>query len=201
MNLFHSPGQPVRAQGDGLCRHPRHRGQIELVTVTAQASPPELLAANPLSKIPVLVTEDGVALFDSPVICEYLDTVGDAPALFPPSGRARWRALKFQAMADGIMDAAVLRRGESLRPREPARDATMARQHAAVVRTLRELDSDLPHPTADIGSLAVACALGYLDFRFAHEPWRASNPALAAWDAAMAEQPGLAATLPCESAA
>lgn len=201
MKLFHSPASPF-ARKVMACAVTRDiANQIELVPVVAQASPPALLAANPLSKIPVLVTEDGVSLFDSPVICEYLDTVGDAPALFPPSGRARWRALRFQALADGVMDAAVLRRGEGLRPREPARDAAMARQQAAIVRSLAEFDADLPHATADIGSLSVACALGYLDFRFPHEPWRANNPALAEWAAAMAEQPGLVATLPREPAA
>ncbi len=201
MKLFHSPASPFARKVLACATTRGIAGQMELVEVNAQASPAALLAANPLSKIPALVTDDGVSLFDSPVICEYLDTLGDAPALFPPSGRVRWRALKFQAMADGLMDATVLRRGESLRPQEPARDAGMARQQAAIVRTLRELDADLPHQTADIGSLAVACALGYLDFRFAHEPWRAANPALAAWAAAMAEQPGLSATMPHEPAA
>lgn len=201
MKLFHSPASPFARKVMACAVTRGIAGQLELVAVNAQDSSAELLAANPLSKIPALVTEDGVSLFDSPVICEYLDTVGDAPALFPPSGRARWRALKFEAMADGIMDAAVLRRGESLRPQELARDRNMARQQAAVTRTLRELDADLPHPTADIGSLAVACALGYLDFRFAQEPWRAANPALATWAAAMADEPGLAATLPREPTA
>ena len=201
MRLFHSPASPFVRKVLACAETRGIAGQIELVTVRAEASPAALLAANPLSKIPALVTDDGVSLFDSPVICEYLDTVGDAPALLPPSGRARWRALKFQAMADGVMDAGVLRRAEGGRPQEAARDAAMARQHAAIVRTLAELDADLPHVTADIGSIAVACALGYLDFRFAHEPWREANPALADWAAAMAEQPGLAATMPREPAA
>ena len=198
MRLFHSPASPFARKVVACAVTRGIAAQIELVAANPHASPPALLAVNPLSKIPVLMTEDGLSLFDSPVICEFLDTVGDAPALLPPSGRARWRALKFQATADGVMDAAVLRRGESQRPREAARDAAMARQQAAIMRALAELDADLPHLTADIGSIAVACALGYLDFRFAHEPWREAVPALADWFAEVSGQPGLAATMPRE---
>ena len=86
-------------------------GRIEKIATNPHVSPPELLADNPLSKVPALVTDDGLALFDSPVICEYLDSLGDAPALFPPAGRARWVALRLQAIGDGILDAAVSRAG------------------------------------------------------------------------------------------
>jgi glutathione S-transferase len=82
-------------------------GEIERVTTKPFDSPPDLLADNPLSKVPTLVTDDGVALFDSPVICEYLDGIGDALRLFPAAGPARWTALKLQALADGILDAGV----------------------------------------------------------------------------------------------
>ena len=109
-------------------------GQIELVTTDANASPPEFVAINPLSKVPALVTDDGVALFDSPVICEYLDSVGDALPMFPARGAARWRALKFQAMGDGILDASVPRRGEMQKPQDEARAAWIARRQAAVRR-------------------------------------------------------------------
>jgi glutathione S-transferase len=173
-------------------------GQLELITANANASPPVLLEVNPLSKVPALVTDDGVSLYDSPVICEYLDSLGDAVALFPPAGGARWRALKFQALGDGMMDAAVLRRGELLRPSDPARDHVMARQKAAVARSLDELEADLPHRVIDIGTIAVACALGYLDFRYADEPWRESHPLLAEWLAAVETNPCLASTAPRE---
>jgi len=162
-------------------------GQIELVPTNANASPPVLLAANPLSKVPALITEDGVGLFDSPVICEYLDALEGALPLFPRSGGARWLALKHQAMGDGIMDAAVARRGETQRPQEAARDALMARYKAAVDRTVAVLD---------IGTISVGCALGYLDFRFPREPWRPAAPQLAAWFAAFSENPCMARTVP-----
>jgi glutathione S-transferase len=171
-------------------------GRIETVAVNPNESPAALLAQNPLSKIPCLVTDDGLALFDSPVICEYLDSRGDALPMFPPGGPARWRALKFQAMADGILDASVPRRWEMLKPAEEGRTAWITRQKAAVDRTLDALEADPPHRMLDIGSISVACALGYLDFRFAAEPWRETRPKLAAWFAAFAENPGIAQTLP-----
>lgn len=170
-------------------------GQVTMVTSNPHESPAELLAANPLSRVPTLVTDDGLGLFDSPVICEYLDHIGQS-ALFPPTGPARWRALKQQAIGDGMMDAAVTRRGEQGRPVEAARQAAMARQAAAVARSLDLLEADVPADHLDIGTLAIACALGYLDFRFASEPWRAAHPKLAAWEARMAERPELAQTRP-----
>lgn len=194
MRLFHSPASPF-ARKVRACAVARDiAGQIELVPCMASDSPAELLAVNPLSKIPALVTADGVAIFDSRVICEFLDSVGDALPMFPPSGRARWLALRHQAMGDGMMDAAVLRRGESLRPQEAARDANMARQAAAVSRTLATLEREPPHAVVDVGSLSVACALGYLDLRFSHEDWRAAHPTMAAWFAAISAEPCLAET-------
>jgi glutathione S-transferase len=171
-------------------------GQIELVPTDANASLPEFVAINPLSKVPALITEDGVALFDSPVICEYLDSVGDALPMFPTNGAARWRALKFQAMGDGILDASVPRRGEMQKPPDDGRVAWIARQKAAVDRTLDGLEADPPQRTVDIGSITVACALGYLDFRYAAQPWRPAHPKLAAWFEGFAKNPGIARTLP-----
>ena len=170
--------------------------QITRVSTNPHESGAELLAANPLSRVPCLVTEDGLSLYDSPVICEYLDEVSEHIPLFPPKGAARWRALKLQAMGDGLMDAAVWRRGEQGRPPEAARDAVMARHAEAVRRTLDALEADMPAAHLDIGTITVACALGYLDLRFAHEDWRAGHPRLAAWYAAILQEPCLAQTAP-----
>jgi glutathione S-transferase len=170
-------------------------GRIELVPTNPHASPPALLAANPLSKVPCLITDDGFALFDSPVICEYLDSLeGDIPLY--PRGGARWIALRQQALADGIMDAAVSRRQEGLRPAEEARQAAMARNKAAIDRALAALEAELPHQAVDIGTISIGCALGYLDFRFAHEPWRPACPRLDAWFAAFGAHPCMARTVP-----
>jgi glutathione S-transferase len=194
--MFHSPASPY-ARKVRTCAIARGLdSRIELVPCNPNDSPADLLAGNPLSKIPTLVTDDGVALFDSPVICEYLDSLGDALPMFPEHGAARWRALKLQAMGDGIMDASVPRRGELAKPKEAGRDALIARWRAAVERALDALEAEVPHKAVDIGSISVACALGYLDFRFPQEPWRETRPKLAAWFAAFGEEPAVAATVP-----
>ncbi len=198
MKLFHSPASPYARKVRACATAREIDNQIDLIEVDPNRSPPELLAVNPLSKVPALVTDDGVALYDSPVICEYLDSIGDAAPLFPRAGGPRWRALLHQAQGDGIMDAAVGRRGDMQRPAEAAREAFMQRRKAAVERMLTELERDPPHQVLDIGSLAVACALGYLDFRFAAEPWRDDRPKLADWYERIAVQPPLARTAPRE---
>ena len=196
MKLFYAPASPYARKVLACAITREIDKQITLVAVNPHVSPPELLASNPLSKVPCLITADGVALFDSPVICEYLDSIDGVTVMFPPHGGARWRALKQQAMADGIMDSAIFRRLEGAKPQEAARTTGMDRQFAAITRTLAELERDPPHKAVDIGSISVACALGYLDFRFAAEPWRPDCPRLAAWFAAFSENPGLARTAP-----
>ena len=195
MKLFHAAASPYARKVMAVAIAAGIDAQITLVPTNPHLSPPELLAANPLSRIPCLVTDDGTALFDSPVICEYLDSVGGG-ALFPPAGPARWRALKQQAIGDGIMDAAVGRRMEQARPAEPARATLMDRQWSAVTRALDVLEADVPADHLDIGTLAIACALGYLDFRFEAEPWRPTHPKLAAWFEKMAARPELTKTKP-----
>lgn len=196
MKLFYSPASPYvrKVMACAIVRGLDQR--IETMPTKPHASPPALVAANPLSKVPCLVADDGTALFDSPVICEYLDSLGSAPPLFPPAGPARWRALVLQATGDGILDAAVGRRMEQGRPQEAARDAAMARMRAAANRALDVLEAAPPGEGLDIGTITVACALGYLDFRFAAEPWREGRPRLAAWFARIADVPAIARTVP-----
>ena len=197
MKLFYSPTSPFVRKVVACAITRGLDSRIERIRIDAHASPHALLAVNPLSKVPALLTEDGVALFDSPLICEYLDTIGDEPPLFPDHGASRWVALRFQSLADGIMDAAVMARGEILRPQEAARQANIERQKAAVARGLTVLEDHLPSDgLPDIGSISVACALGYLDFRFADDAWRDHHPRLAQWFAGFSTLPGLAETVP-----
>lgn len=195
MKLFHSPASPfvrkvrVAASLRGL------DSRIELMPSNPHLSPPELLAANPLSKIPALLCDDGTALIDSLVICEYLDTLGDAPRLIPAAGAARVAALNIHAIADGIMDAAVARRGSSQLPQDEGRRTFDARTKAVIDRALAMLEAMPPAPM-DITGATIGCALGYLDFRFAHEPWRAAHPKLAAWFVTTNGLPAFAETMP-----
>ena len=193
MKLFHAPGSPFARKVMACAVARGIEGQITLVP--AKGEGPDVVSVNPLGKIPCLLTDDGIALFDSRVICEFLDGVGDVIPLFPDHG-LRMRALRFQALADGVCDAAVLRRGEQGRPADAARDAVIAVQKEKIARSLDILEADVPAQHLDIGSIAVACALGYLDLRFADEPWRDARPALAAWYAVMLDQPCIAKTVP-----
>jgi glutathione S-transferase len=173
--------------------------RIERVSLDPHQSPAALLAVNPLSKVPCLITDDGVALFDSRVICEYLDALAGAPTVFPRPGPARWKALRLQALGDGIMDAAVLRRGleaSSVAAPDAVRAGLAARQKAAMVRALDLLERELPIRALDIGTITAAAALGYLDLRFAADAWREGRPYLAAWFAAISAEPALAQTVP-----
>jgi glutathione S-transferase len=192
MKLFHSPASPFARKVRACAIARGIENQITLVAISSDA--PVLAEHNPLGKLPCLVTNDGVSLFDSRVICAFLDTVGNVYPMFPEHG-ARIRALRFEALGDGISDALVLRRAEESRPEEAARQASIAHQTQKVVRALAFLEHDVPAVHVDIGTIAVACALGYLDLRFSHEPWRETHPKLAAWYAEIVQRPCIAQTL------
>jgi glutathione S-transferase len=196
MKLFYSPASPfvrkvlVAAKLRGL------DGGIELLRSNPHESPAELLAANPLSKIPALITDAGTTLIDSLVICEHLDTLGTAAPLIPPAGPARVAALQTHAVADGLLDAAVARRGNSVLPQDDARRALDARLKGVIERSLAVLEATPPGATMDIAAATIGCALGYLDFRFAAEPWRAAHPKLSAWFEGVAKTKPFAETVP-----
>ncbi len=193
MKLFYSPFSPF-ARKVWACAVARGiDDQISLVRVSGEQA--ELVAVNPLGKLPCLVTDDGTALFDSRVICEFLDGIGEGFPLFPEHG-LRVRALRLQALGDGMSDAAVLRRWLAALPPSGERDAAMAIQKSKVDRSIILLAGDCPAMHLDIGTLAIACALGYLDLRYADEPWRTSHPALASWFSSMISHPCLATALP-----
>jgi len=159
---------------------------------------PVLAETNPLSKVPTLVTDDGLALYDSPVICEYVDSVEGGAKLFPPAGPARWTALRRAALADGIMDAAQPRRREVALPQDEGRVTWIKLQQGKVVRALDalEAEADSLNGLSTIGEITIACALGYLDFRFPHEPWRPDHSKLEAWYAKVVTLAPIARTMP-----
>lgn len=170
----------------------------QLTDLGLKSSDAALAALNPLAKIPTFVTPDGMALYDSPVICEYLDSVGSAPKLFPEAGPARWKALQLQALGDGIMDASQPRRREIALPQDDGRKDYIATQRGKVERAIDKLEAEADQlgVLATIGDITVACALGYIDFRYANEPWRPGHPKLEAWYAKVVTLPPLARTMP-----
>lgn len=165
---------------------------------TVGTTDPALLPFNPLSKVPSFVTDDGMMLYDSPVICEYLDSLGSAPQLFPAAGPARWNALRQQALGDGILDASQPRRREIALPQDDGRKAYIDLQRGKVSRAIDVLEKEAGTfgDLKTIGEITIGCALGYLDFRFANEPWRPGHPQLDAWYAKVVKLPPLAGTMP-----
>jgi glutathione S-transferase len=159
-------------------------GRIETIGIdTNPLDNPQLSNANPLSKVPALVTESGTALYDSHVICEYLDSLAPSPVLFPKAGQARWDTLVLGALADGILDAALLLVYEKrFRPEQLRHAPWQQRQQGKIDRAVDHLEGSPPAwgASPDYGHLTLASALGYLDFR--HEgKWRAGHPKLVAW--------------------
>jgi glutathione S-transferase len=154
---------------------------------------------NPLGKIPALVLEDGTVLFDSRVILEYLDHRAGGGRIVPKEAGARFAALRLQALADGLMDASILLVYEGRwRPAEKHEPKWVDHQAGKVARTLAALEADTPGLDAPptVGQIALACALGYRDFRFAGT-WRKDHPRLVAWlDNFAARVPAFAATKP-----
>ena len=202
MKLRYSPASPYVRKCLVLAHEAGLAGRIEIVP-TATADPASGLAKdNPLGKIPALTAKDGQVFFDSPVICEYLDSLHRRPKFIPARGKARWTALRRQALADGVLDAALLRRYEGARPANERSATWDEKQKNTVARALDALEKevkDLGKPNAKrttLGHIAIGCALGYLDFRFAAENWRAAHPKLAAWHEAYSKRPSMAATTP-----
>jgi len=159
---------------------------------------PALLAFNPLSKVPTLITDDGMSLYDSPVICQYLDSIGPAAKLYPAPGPALWTALRQEALADGILDATQPRRREIALPQDEGRKAYIALQQGKVVRALDALEKEAASlgMLTTIGEIAIGCAIGYLEFRYANEPWKPGHPKLEAWYDKVLKLPPLAQTMP-----
>jgi glutathione S-transferase len=180
------------------------RGLVDRITcvrtVAAMTKPhAALMQDNPLSKIPTLVLDDGSALYDSPVICEYLDGLGDASTLFPAEPKARFEALRRQALGDGFLDMLVTLRNERERahPSEVHMASTAVRTAAVLQSLEREADA-LGAAPFGIGHVAIGCALSYLDFRYADADWRKDHPRIARWHATFAARPSVRATEPVD---
>jgi glutathione S-transferase len=167
-------------------------------TVVSPMKPnPGVMAANPLSKLPTLITDDGTALYDSRVICEYLDGLHPGAKLFPPPGPSRIKALRRQALGDGMMDVLLVWLSERARPGEQQSATLIGACRDKLKATLDAMEAEAEALAADpltIGHIAIGCALGYADFRFRDEGWRQGHPRLAAWHEAIAARPSFKAT-------
>jgi glutathione S-transferase len=193
--LRHHPASPyarkvrIAAAQLGLA----DRLELSITDTTDPANP--IRAQNPLGKIPTLLLDDGTALYDSRVIVAYLDHLAGGTALIPSDTARRFAALRLEALGDGICDAALLIRYEQTARPEAQRSASWVElQQGKIDRALAALEAAPPPAPRDIGQVAIACALGYLDLRF-DGAWRAGAPKLVAWlDAFARETPAFEAT-------
>lgn len=199
LELFHGPASPFVRKVMVVAHVLGVQDQIRLHD--SAASPVDrdrrVREFNPLAKIPAARCPDGTLLYDSRVICEYLDHVAGG-GVFPAAGTARWTALRRQALADGLLDAALLMRYERvLRPVALQWPVWLDKQQDKVLDALDAMQADRPgSDCADIGAIACACALGYLDLRFPEIDWRTPRPELAEWFSLVSQRPALSATVP-----
>lgn len=200
MKLLYSPASPYARKVTMTALLKGLDGAVEkLVADTSDPEKHGLGQANPLRKIPVLILEDGTEIFDSHVICEFLDAQVAAPVLFPGEGPARWRMLTRAALADGILDAALLIVYEGrYRPEEKRVQSWVERQETKIAAALDHFESSPPtfatHP--DYSHITLAAALGYVEFRLG-DGWRKGRPRLVAWlDDFAARVPAYGATVP-----
>ncbi len=172
--------------------------RVELVTANPWPDPAAVVAVNPLGRIPVLVLEDGTPLYDSPVICEYLDSLVPASPLIPYDGPGRWLTLRRQALADGILDAAVAMVLESRRPAAEQSPSSQERATLAIRRSVGVLAAELRPADGpfDLGQIASAVAIGYLEFRLSHLDLGTSAAAIRDFWSAVKKRPSLQNTQP-----
>ena len=201
MKLYYSAASPFVRKVMVLAKETGLDGKLEQHPVTVMPTQPnaELARDNPLMKLPTLVTDDGTTLFESSLICQYLDTQHGGRRLVPTEGAARWRTLKLEAIADGICDAGILMRYEvAVRTEQQRSTPWIDGQRTKLVNGLDAIERD-PSPLAgelDLGQIALACAIGWLEFRNVAGDIRAGRPKLFAWYDAIAKRPSLASTAP-----
>lgn len=203
MTLHWSPRSPYVRKVMIALHEMGLQDRVNIVRTVAGGTTPhwELMKVNPVGKIPTLELEDGTAIYDSPVIIEYLDTLHDGPKLYPTAWPERLTALRRHALGQGMLDNALPLLGEGFRPAEkqsePHKELWRAKLRACVDALEQEAD-DLASSPFTVGHLTIGVALGYLDFRFDAMQWRNGHPKLTAWHASFNARPAVAANMPVD---
>ncbi len=204
MKLRYSPTSPFVRKVTIIAIEVGLDDRIERIATDPWSAETDLRNSNPLSKIPCLNTDDGMTLYDSPVICEYLDSLHDGPKLYPTEGSARFETLKLAATADGMIDAGVLLFVETMRrPEELRWDWWVERQTTTLLKGMDVLDAVADDMKTDgpitIAEVTTGAGLGWIDLRFPNLGWRADRPALADWFEKISDRPSFQATEPSAS--
>src|SRR5438270_11774850 len=181
MILRSSPPSPFGRKVRIALHHLGLAERVEIVATDTASETDTIRKQNPLGKIPTLITESGKALYDSRVILEYLDHLAGGDQIIPVDPDSRFTALTLQALADGILDASILRVCERrYRSEDKAVETRLAYQGGKVERALTSLEASPPSMSVDVGTITLACALGYQDLRFGGT-WRDTHPRLVGW--------------------
>ena len=199
MKLIYSPTSPYARKVRVVIIEKQLENQIDLVNLAPAELPSELVKANPLSRIPTLVRDNGAPLIDSPFICEYLDSLGNDAGRLSGQGEGIWDIKHLHAMGDGILDTIFSVSMERRRDESEQSPAFIKGQVTRVQRAVDALNEEVGNFSADpkLGELTVACALGYIDLRLSNDmDWRAGNSALADWFTEISKRPSLAQTEP-----
>lgn len=199
MKLLQSPLSPYARKARILVLEHGMQDRVEMVDVTPYDDPAQLHAANPIGKIPTLILDDGSALYDSPVVCEYLDAVSGAPSLYATSGDARWVQQRRLALADGVMDLTFNISSERRRPEGERSASWIDRWAQGIARSLDVLEAEIADYPADydIVHLATGVAADYAAFRAGDlVDIPAGRPRLAAWRQVFSARPSSASTAP-----
>lgn len=198
MKLYYSVPSPYARKARVTVIEAGLSGRVEAIEINPWSDPAGYRELNPVGKVPSLVTDDGLVLFESTIVCGYLAAQAPAAKLLP-DGDARWRALRQDAIAIGMLDASGQARVETLFHEGAARSQKFIDRQNWSFRTaidMLEREAATLEGPVTLGQIAVGCALGYRDFRYADDDWRAGHPQLAAWYAKFAERPSMRQTFP-----
>lgn len=197
MKLFSSPTSPYARKARILIIELGLEQAVEIINAVPMENPADLQATNPIGKVPALVMESGQALYDSPVICEYIDAQNGNKFL-PASGDERWDNLRRQALADGVIDASFNRTMERLKDENMQSELWLGRWQSAIARGVTEIEKDVAGKgdRFDLGDVTAAAALGYLDLRHSDLEWRKGHDDLAAWFETVSKRPSVSQTVP-----
>lgn len=201
MQLRYSPTSPYVRKVSITAIEAGLADKIENVATDPWSAETDLVQSNPVGKVPCLITDDGLAIYDSPVICEYLDSLNTGSKLIPAESAARFKALTLAAAADGMLDAGVLLLIETKRrPAELLWDWWVERQTSVISRSMDVADAAADSLATDgpitIAEVTIGSALGWIDLRYADLGWRADRPALADWFDKISERPSFVQTVP-----
>ncbi len=190
MKLYFNKTSPYARKVRIVAHEKSPMDRIDLYEVDPWSDPPALLAATPIGKVPALITDDGTLLTESTEICLFLDDIGYGGKLVAGE---RWRVMARAALAQGLIDAAFTMVIERRRPAAQQSDAWIARQRRVIERTIPRVTTDSGR--FDLGDIALACGLAYMDFRLPEIPWRANRPDLARWLDDVNQRPAMRATV------